>query len=100
MMMNKPENQAISTLTYVLIERKMGWYAQTTNRTVHHIHLYPTVISTESNKFKLEHVHDLSYKPFSGGTGLFYLHTNQGVFTFEVESNPSGFIAEYRKLRG
>lgn len=98
-MMIESNNQAIATLTYILVERMMGWYDQKTNRTLHTIHLYPDTISTAKSNFKLEHVHDLSYKPFSGGTGLFYLHTNQGVFTFEVDSDPTEFISAYRKLR-
>lgn len=94
-------NKIISTLTYSSVERIMGWYNQTTNHTTHHIHLYTDTIATAANTFKLEHVHDMSYKPFSsGGTGLFYLHTNQGVFMFEVEANPTNFIQMYKKLRG
>ena len=93
------DNQAIATLTYIVVERKMGWYDQTTSRTIHKIHLYADNISTAKGIYKLEHVHDLSYKPFSGGTGLFYLHTSQGVFTFEVDCDPTDFISTYKKLR-
>lgn len=92
-------NEAIAALTYIVVEREMGWYEQTTNRTEHTILLYPNTIATTKNKFKLEHVLDLSYKPFSGGTGLFYLHTHQGVFTFEIETDPADFISAYKNLR-
>lgn len=94
-------NKIISTLAYNSVERIMGWYNQTTNRTTHHIHLYTDTIATATNTFKLEHVHDMSYKPFSSGeTGLFYLHTSQGVFMFEVDGKPTSFIQAYKKLRG
>lgn len=97
----EPNSQIFSTITYNSVERIMGWYDQTTNRTVHRIHLYADTVSTATNTFKLEHVLDMSYKPFSsGGTGLFYLHTNQGVFMFEVDVNPTLFIQTYKKLRG
>lgn len=93
------DNQAIASLTYIVVERMVGWYDQTTSRTIHAIHLYADNISTAKSKFNLEHVHDLSYKPFSGGTGFFYLHTSQGVFTFEVDCDPTDFISAYKKLR-
>ena len=64
--MHKSNHQAVCTITYNLVERIMGWYDQTTNRTAHCIHLYADTISTANNIFKLEHVLDMSYKPFSG----------------------------------
>ncbi|WP_342515100.1 hypothetical protein MKY34_10445 [Sporosarcina sp. FSL K6-1522] len=97
--MHEVNHQVVCTLTYHLVEKITGWYGQTTNRTVHRIQLYTDTISTAKNTFKLEHVHDMSYKPFSSGAGLFYLHTSQGVFMFEVEANPSTFIQAYKKLR-
>jgi hypothetical protein len=97
---NELNNKSISTLTYILVERIMGWYDQKTNRTIHHIHLYADMISTTQNTFRLEHVHDMSYKPFSNGAGFFYLHTTQGVFTYEVDTDPTNFIQTYKNLRG
>ena len=97
--MHESNQQAICTITYHLVERIAGWYDQTTNRTAHCIHLNTDSISTAKNSFKLEHVLDMSYKPFSGGAGLFYLHTNQGVFMFEVDADPTFFIQTYKKLR-
>ena len=98
--MNESNNQCISTLSYIAVERVIGWYDQTTNQTVHHIHLFTDEISTVKNRFKLEHVHDMSYRPFSNGDGLFYLHTNQGVFTYTIDADPTDFIRAYKKLRG
>jgi hypothetical protein len=92
-------SQIVSTITYNTVERIMGWYDQKTKRTVHNIHLYADTISTANNTFKLEHVHDMSYKPFSSGAGFFYLHTTQGVFTYEVDTDPTHFIRTYKNLR-
>jgi hypothetical protein len=97
--MNEKDTQSISTLTYILVERIMGWYDQKTSRTIHQIHLYNDTISTAQHTFKLEHVHDMSYKPFSSGNGFFYLHTTQGVFSYEVDTNPTHFILTYKNLR-
>lgn len=96
--MNDPNRQIICTLTYKLVEKVTGWYAQTTHQTTHCIHLSIDTISTEKYNFPLDHVHDLSYKPFSNGAGLFYLHTNQGVFMFEVETDPTYFIDMYKSI--
>ncbi|KXH87581.1 hypothetical protein AU377_02500 [Sporosarcina sp. HYO08] len=77
----------------------MGFFDQKLTRTVNRIHLFPNSISTANESFPLEDVHDLSYRPFSGGTGLFYLHTNQGVFTYEIDTKPTHFIQAFKNLR-
>ena len=97
--MHEANHQVVCTLTYILAEKVTGWYAQTTNRTTHCIHLYVDKISTDKYNFPLKYVHDLSYKPFSNGGGLFYLHTNQGVFMFAVDADPTSFIDLYKSLR-
>ena len=97
--MIESSKQIVSTITYSTVERIMGWYDQKTNRIDHHIHLYEETISTTKNTFKLEHVYDMTFKPFSNGSGFFYLHTSQGVFTFKVDSEPRDFMREYHKLR-
>lgn len=97
--MNEPP-QIISTIAYNTIERTIDWHEQVTQQTVHQIFLYADTISTTKHNFQLEHVHDISYKPFSSGTGLFYLHTIQGVFTYQIDSDPESFIHAYKKLRG
>ena len=98
--MIEPTNQVVHTITYIAVERTISWYEQLHHQTIHIITLYTDTIATAKNTFKLDHVHDISYRPFSGGTGLFYLHTNQGVFTYEVNTDPKEFIRAYKKLRG
>jgi len=56
-------------------------------------------IRTAEKSFELQHVHDVSYKPFSFGAGMLYLHTNQGVFSFKVQDNPDVFIEGFRSLK-
>lgn len=92
--------QIISTITYNTVDRTIYWHEQRTQQTVHHISLYVDTIITTLHQFKLEHVHDISYKPFSSGAGLFYLHTIQGVFTYQIDSDPENFIRAYKQLRG
>ena len=92
----KQTTNASPPFSHTAVERIIGWYDQTTNQTVHHIH-ESDILNFQSvkNRFKLEHVHDMSYRPFSNGDGLFYLHTNQGVFTYTIDADPTDFIRAY-----
>lgn len=56
-------------------------------------------ITSARHQFELQHVHDVSHKPFSFGEGILYLHTNQGVFPYKIQENPSSFIAAFRALK-
>lgn len=98
--MKESINESIASLPYFTVERSINWFEQKHQQSSNTILLFQDSIKTEQNTFSLEHVHDLSYRPFSNGTGLFYLHTNRGVFTFEVKTSPNEFIESYRKLKG
>lgn len=97
--MNEIHDHIISTISYFQIKRIIKLNQQKYIKTEHHITLYKNNILTSTNQFNLKNVYDISYKSFSGRTGLLYLHTNQGVFTYEVDSDPSCFINEYKKLK-
>lgn len=98
--MSEPIKEVISSLPFFKVERSVEWFEQKQQQSAHAIHLYVEKICTPSHTFELTHVHDVSYRPFSNGDGLFYLHTNQGLFTFEVKTDPTDFMTSYRKLRG
>lgn len=98
--MNEPSNDAVSSLTYFTIERSIEWFQQKQEQTARLILLHVETITTADHTFTLQSVHDMSYRPFSNGTGLFYLHTNQGVFTYGVNTDPQQFIRAYRTLKG
>ncbi|MFS0574742.1 hypothetical protein AB1K83_03860 [Sporosarcina sp. 179-K 3D1 HS] len=86
-------------IEYTLVDRKTVWHEQTFIRSSHHVILYRHAIATGKNTYRLQDVLDLSYRPFSGGTGLFYLHTIQGVFTFTVVEDPSEFIQLFQQIK-
>ncbi|TYR81518.1 hypothetical protein FZC66_06670 [Priestia megaterium] len=96
MMTNK---HIISTISYTRITRKIKFHQQHYIKTEHDLHLFQDRIQTANKAFVLDHVLDISYKPFSLKSGLLYLHTNQGVFTYEVMTDPYSFIEEYKKLK-
>ncbi|WP_239672838.1 hypothetical protein [Mangrovibacillus cuniculi] len=63
------------------------------------LRLSRTEIDTHFEQFPLEIVLDVSYKPFSDGSGLLYLHTNKGVFPFVTYDDTTEFINSYVKLK-
>lgn len=93
-------NESISSLTYFTTERSIEWFQQKQKQTARTLCLYKDSITSKDHIFLIDHVHDVSYRPFSNGTGLFYLHTNRGVFTFEVETPPDEFIKCYKQIKG
>lgn len=98
--MDQSEHLILQSLSYTKVERFIDWHEQKQRITYHSIYLYATEITTTTRTFKLEQILDLSYRPFSGQKGLFYLHTIEGVFTYEVDADPQPFIQSYKKLRG
>lgn len=85
---------------YIEIERQIDFYFQMKQvEKQFELQLTMEGIITERHKFKLQHVYDVSHKPFSFGGGLLYLHTNQGVFSFQIQENPSNFIQGFKSLK-
>ncbi|WP_419959694.1 hypothetical protein [Psychrobacillus sp. BM2] len=85
---------------YIEIERQIDFYFQMKQvEKQFELQLTMDGIISERHKFKLQHVHDVSHKPFSFGGGLLYLHTNQGVFPFQIQENPSNFIQGFKLLK-
>jgi hypothetical protein len=61
--------------------------------------LYEDRIVTSSNTFLLKNVLDVSYREMSEEYGCLYLHTNQGVFPYYIESTPTAFIDHFWNIR-
>lgn len=99
-LLNESTNDHISSLTYFTIERSIEWFQQKQEQKECNIYLQTDWVKTSDHSFKIQAVLDMSYKPFSNGSGLFYLHTNQGVFTYGVNTDPNHFIDAYRRLKG
>ncbi|ARD48955.1 hypothetical protein SporoP37_12755 [Sporosarcina sp. P37] len=97
--MNHSDDELILSLRYVSIQRVVDRLEQSYQKSYHSISLFHNRITTSSRTFLLEHVFDLSYRPFSGQTGLFYLHTREGVFAFEVVEEPAHFISLFKQIQ-
>ncbi|MBM7707379.1 hypothetical protein ACF3OH_04010 [Chryseomicrobium aureum] len=77
-------------LAYYKVHREIDfYYMQQKKETEEFIHLTEHGVSCEIRKYTWKQVHDISYKPFSSGEGLLYLHTFQGMFSYRVKDDPS-----------
>ncbi|WP_232299544.1 hypothetical protein [Pontibacillus chungwhensis] len=56
-------------------------------------------ITTDRNVFDLKHVFDMSYKDTVGLYGFLYLHTNKGVFSYNVKHAPDELIQIFHSLK-
>lgn len=91
--------QIISLQPYIKISREIKYNEQHYIETEHFLYLYEDKIITASSQFPLENVFDISYKSSSNSYGFLYLHTNQGVLTYTITTNPYHFIRAYKKFR-
>jgi len=89
-----------ATIIYTEVERKIDFYYQMQKIATHHeLTVTPKAVTTAKNEFTVNQVLDVSYKPFSSEAGILYLHTNQGVFPFNIHSNPQSFIDTFRSFK-
>ncbi|WP_079529272.1 hypothetical protein [Halobacillus hunanensis] len=63
------------------------------------IELYENAVITPTARFKIEDVHDVSYRNLSGTYGFFYLHTIKGVYPFRVKGSPDVWMEEYKRVQ-
>ncbi|MCA1032461.1 hypothetical protein LCL95_15605 [Bacillus timonensis] len=89
----------ISTQPYIQIERKIDGLQQNIHQTIHYLYLFENEVHTSSQKFNLKDIFDMSFKSINLDTGFLYLHTHQGIFSFQVEDHPLHFMDEYKKLQ-
>ncbi len=95
----KTQHEPISVVPYTVIERVIEDFEQKYNEHHYRLTLYSNRIVTATYTFSLEHVFDISCKSFSGKYAILYLHTHQGVWPFNIQTDPTHFIKQYKKLR-
>ncbi len=89
----------IHSQPYVKVIRKIDNNQQLYIQSLSYIYLYEDRIETETHTFSLKNVFDMSFKSFSSNSGFLYLHTHQGVFSYNVESNPSQLIQIFKNMK-
>jgi hypothetical protein len=87
-------------IVYTIVEREIDYYYQMQKYETHHeLMITPQVVTSANKEFTIQDVSDVSYKPFSSEAGILYLHTTQGVFPFNIHSNPQAFIETFRSFK-
>ncbi|MCH1626822.1 hypothetical protein [Fredinandcohnia quinoae] len=84
----------VATHPYIQVIRKIEWNEQKYIETHHLIRLFDDRIITSNDEFLLEQVLDMSYR-----TNFLYLHTNRGLFSYNVKKNPNYFIRLFKNLK-
>ncbi|WP_456277745.1 hypothetical protein [Bacillus sp. AK128] len=95
----RSDEPIIYSQPYIKIERKIIRLEQQQIKSIEYIELYEDKIVTATNTFSLKNVYDVSYREMSEEFGCLYLHTNQGVFPYYVETTPDQFIGHFRTVR-
>lgn len=85
--------------SYIKVDRRIENNQQLYIKLKAHINLYEDRIETDGQSFILKDVFDVSFKSISLNNGFLYLHTNQGIFAYIVESNPSIFINMFKSIK-
>jgi len=97
--LERHQNNIISVISYFHIERNIAYNEKVQHKTIHELILLETEIISADYYFELDSVYDMSYRPVANAFGLLYLHTDQGMFTFKVETNPKLFIDQFQQLK-
>ncbi|MFC0300326.1 hypothetical protein ACFFIS_05740 [Virgibacillus soli] len=82
---------------YFKIEREVTSIEQ--RQIEHHreICLYTNRVETKHRQFSIEEIRDMSYRMSSKNSGLLYLHTIQGVFSYYVKTPPKQFVEAFQQ---
>lgn len=91
----------LATITYYTITRSIEHNQQHFSEDTHTLSLLTDrITTTEKLEFSIDNVFDLSFRAVSVDYGLMYLHTNQGLFSFQVkEEKPLVFLEEFKRLK-
>lgn len=89
----------IAKQVYIEVERGIVSRQQYYKDQEHELILYKDRLESSNETFYLKDILDLSYRSFNHNFGLFYIHSNRGVFSFKVKMNPSKFIEYFHKVK-
>ncbi|WP_026584076.1 hypothetical protein [Bacillus sp. J33] len=89
----------IASHPFIVVKRTIDWNQQHYLEQEHHLYLYEDRIISPTEKFLLDEVWDMSFRASNSDIGFLYLHTNRGLFSFQVKSEPSQFINLYKELK-
>jgi hypothetical protein len=89
----------IAALPYTVVSRSIEWNKQHLIEREEKLILAEDKITSHINEFSLEEIWDISFRASSSEYGFFYLHTNQGLFSYRVKAEPSEFMKKYQEMK-
>lgn len=78
--------------SYIKVTRSVSLSGQRNEEEERFIFLYEDKIQTKYREFPLTTVLDLTYRLLAKESCILYIHTTQGVFSYQVRTSPSNFI--------
>lgn len=82
----------IAELPYYKVKREIIGIEQITVVDERFIQLYADKITTRYHEFHISKVFDISYRHLGSTEGFLYLHTKQGIFSYSIKTDPTGFM--------
>lgn len=89
----------IASQPYIKVSRKVERNQQLHQEEQLMIQLCESEIITESQRFGLNDVTDISYREISRENWFLYFHTTQGLFSYHVKNDPANFVDAYKRIR-
>ncbi|WP_054023573.1 hypothetical protein [Bacillus sp. FJAT-28004] len=82
----------IAEIPYYKVVRKIIGNEQLTVVDERFIKLYEKKITTRYHEFLIRDIFDISYRQLGGVEGILYLHTKNRIFSYSINTDPTGFI--------
>ncbi|MBU5341652.1 hypothetical protein [Caldifermentibacillus hisashii] len=91
--------EILAVQKYIKVQREVDYigFQQKYIEEERYMYLYKDKLVTRYHDFPLETIFDLSYKPFGSEGGTLYLHSNHGVYTYHLHSDPQLFIEAFKR---
>lgn len=91
-------SELLAEQSYVKVVRTVDAITQTNTEEARKMYLYEDKLVTKHREFDMNTILDMSYRTF-GNSGLLYVHTNKGVFSYMIKSSPEKFIQIFMEYR-
>ncbi|MFZ4451906.1 hypothetical protein [Salibacterium aidingense] len=79
------------------VEQTIEWLEKKQKEYSDWLYLYEDSLKTSFHHYSLREVFDISYRWTPGQIGFLYIHTTAGVRTFQIKTDPSGFITSFQR---
>lgn len=84
---------------YIKVQREVTSTGQEDVEYARTLLLHSDKIITHHREFAIQDVIEISYRNFGHETGLLYIHTEGGLFTYTVKTSPQAFIEAFKNNR-